>query len=237
MVLSLHRRFVSYFRALALLTWCGLPLGLGGSQLLSESQVQWSSAGSGTEARLAQSPTRIDENFWSSSISGPSSRLQALVESETSPEVCSPMPDAEGGVLSEECHGVQESRGAGTRSCARSRPARWQRGGQRNKRRKRATAGAEVRTGGVWARTPPIAHTGRSSGVSTWKVGSIAPGAKSCERDGIIKPLLESSTSFFRSALIFWSRTSKSTVPWSRIPTIASFREFSVAMVQSFLLQ
>ena len=38
---------------------------------------------------------------------------------------------------SEECNGVQESRGAGMRSCASSRPARWQRGGQRVQRRKR----------------------------------------------------------------------------------------------------
>ena len=39
--------------------------------------------------------------------------------------------------MSEKCDDLQESRGAGTRGCASSRPARWQRGGQRNQRRKR----------------------------------------------------------------------------------------------------
>ena len=44
------------------LTFCGLPPGLAGSQLLDASQMRWSSAGSGTEARHAKSPTKIDEN-------------------------------------------------------------------------------------------------------------------------------------------------------------------------------
>ena len=63
---------------------CGeLPPGFVGSQLLDESQMQWSSAGSGTEARHARSPTKIDENCSSCSNSGASSRRQAPVESES----------------------------------------------------------------------------------------------------------------------------------------------------------
>ena len=68
-----------------------------------------------------------------------------------------------------------------TSGCAISRPARWQRGGQRNQRRKRAITCAEVRTGDFWTTTPPPAHSGGSSDVSGWKVGRIAPEAKSCE--------------------------------------------------------
>ena len=58
------------------------------------------------------------------SNSDPSSRRQALVESESLPEIYDPVPDAEGGTWSEECNDVQESRGAGTRNCASSRAAR-----------------------------------------------------------------------------------------------------------------
>ena len=82
-------------------------------------------------------PRRSMTTVRSCSISDPSSRRQAPVESESLPEICTPMPDANGGVLSEECDDVQESRGAGTR------PARWQRGGRRNQRRKRAIACAQ----------------------------------------------------------------------------------------------
>ena len=79
------------------------------------------------------------------------------------------MPVAKGGVLSEECGSVKESRGAGTRSCASTRPARWQRGGQRNQRRKWATTCANFRMGGFWTTTPPCAHAGRAFDVSRWK--------------------------------------------------------------------
>ena len=48
---------------------------------------------------------------------------------------------------------LRESRPAGTRSCAGARPARWQRGGRRNQRRKRATARVEVSTGSFWTAT------------------------------------------------------------------------------------
>ena len=58
--------------------------------------------------------------------------------------------------MSEECNGVQESRGAGTRSCANPRPPRWQRGGRRVQRRKRAAAGADVRIGGFWTSAPRL---------------------------------------------------------------------------------
>ena len=107
--------------------------------------------------------------------SGTSSRRQAPVESESLSEICDPVPNAKGGVLFEEFGSVKESRGAGTRSCASTRPARWHRGGQRNQRRKRV----EVRTG-VRTTTPPFANADRPFDVSRWKVGRSAPGAKSC---------------------------------------------------------
>ena len=42
-------------------TWCGPLLGLVGSQLLDESQMRWSSGGSGTEARSAERLMKIDD--------------------------------------------------------------------------------------------------------------------------------------------------------------------------------
>ena len=47
--------------------------------------------------------------------------------------------------------------------------------------KKRATACAEVSTGGIWTATPPIAHAGRSLDVPRRKVGGVAVGAKSCK--------------------------------------------------------
>ena len=140
-------------------------------------------------------PRRSVQNSPNCSTSGASSRRQAPVESESLPEICDPVPDAKGGVLREKCNGVQGSRGAGTRSCASSRPARWQRGGQQNQR---ATTCAEVRTGGFWTTTPPIAHAGRSFDASRWKVGRIAPGAKSCEVTRSATELANRSWDFFR---------------------------------------
>ena len=96
--------------------------------------------------------------------------------SETLPEICDSVPDAKG-----ECNSAQESRGAGTRSCASVRPLRWQRGRQQVQRRKRAAAGAEVRTGAFWTSTPPFSQTDRSFDVSRRKVGKVALGAMSCE--------------------------------------------------------
>ena len=90
------------------------------------------------------------------------------------------VPDARGGVLSEEqC--LKESRGTGTRCCAISKPVSWQKGGQRDQRRKRVAAAAVVRTNGLWTTTPPFAHAGRPLDVTRWKVGRIAPRVKSCE--------------------------------------------------------
>ena len=123
---------------MAPLTWCGLPPALVGSQLPDATQMKWPSAGSGTEASHAQSHTMIDEDCPSCSISRPSSRRQATVESQSLPEICSPVPDVNSGVLLENCDEFQESRGVGTRGCASSRPDSWQRGGPRNQRRKRA---------------------------------------------------------------------------------------------------
>ena len=95
-------------------------------------------------------------------------------ECESLPEMSDPVPDAEDGILSEECNDVQESRGSGTRSCASTRPVRWQRRGQRNHRRMRVRVVS-------WTTTPPFAHAARPLDVSRWKVGGVALGAKSCE--------------------------------------------------------
>ena len=104
------------------LTWCGLPPGLVGTLLLEKSQSRWWSAGRDTEARYAQSLMKIDEHCPSCSISNPSSRRQAPVESESVPEICSLVPEADSGGFSEQFDKLQ-SRGAGTSGCASSRPA------------------------------------------------------------------------------------------------------------------
>ena len=82
--------------SLVLLTWCGLLPGLVRSQLLDESQTRWSSAGSGTDARH----TKIDEHTPSCSISGPPPDVKRLSRVSL-PRICSPMPDASCGDLSE----------------------------------------------------------------------------------------------------------------------------------------
>ena len=150
-----------------------VPLRLVGSQFLDESQIQWSSADTGAEACHARSPTKVYEKCPGYSTCGPSCRCQAPVASESLQEICNLVPDAKGGVLSGQRARVTESRGAGTTNCASTRPARWQRGGQRNRRRKRAITCAEVHQGGFWTTTPPLVHAGRPFHVS--------PGAKSCE--------------------------------------------------------
>ena len=72
------------------------------------------------------------------------------------------MPDANSGGLSEKFDKFKEYREARPSCCTISRPARWQRGGQRNQRRKRAITCAEVNTGGFLTTTPPPAHADRS---------------------------------------------------------------------------
>ena len=105
--------------ACAPMTFCWLPPGLVEWHFLDESQMQWSSADVDTEPCHAWSPTEDNNNNCPDySDSGPSSRRQAPVKGESSPEIRDPMPDTRGGVMSEERHDVQESRGAGTRSCA-----------------------------------------------------------------------------------------------------------------------
>ena len=117
---------------------------------LGEKQYQQISVGDGTGVGRARSLMEFNEKCPDFPDSGPSSRRHASVESES----CDLVPVPASGIQSEECDGVQESGGAGTRSCASSRPARWQRGGQRVQRRKRAAAVAEIRTGGSWTSTP-----------------------------------------------------------------------------------
>ena len=170
------------------LTWCGLPPGLVGSQILDESQIRWSSAGSGTEARHAQSPTKIVENCPSCSISGSYSRRQASVECESLPESCSLVSDANGGRLSEKFHEVQESQKAGTSVCASPRPARWQRGGQRYQCRKRA------RSGSFWTTTPPSPHSGESPVVSRKESLLKRRDVRASQLDEVVKQLLAGSS-------------------------------------------
>ena len=162
------------------LTWCALPPGLVGSQLVHESQIRWSSCGSGTESPHAQSLVKINEHFPNCLILGPSSRRQAPVESESFPEVCSPMPDASCGDLSEKLDKFKGSREAGASCCDFSRPA-LHRGGQRYQRCNRAITCAEVHTDSSWTTTPPPSHSGFSPDVQKWKLESITREAKSCE--------------------------------------------------------
>ena len=141
----------------------------------------------------------------------------------------------------EKCNDLKESRGAGTRSSASSRPARWQRGGQRNQRQKQDTARAEFSTGGFWTTAPPTAHAGRSFDVSRRKIGGVVHGAKRCKnlrsetelsnRSGDVPQVRNGAHAHL------WSETSDLTVPWLRIRTIALSREFSITMVHGFLLQ
>ena len=67
-----------------------------------------------------------------------SSRRLAPAESESFPEICSPVSDASCGGVFEKCDKFPEPGDAGTSGCASSRPVRWQRGGQPHQRRKRA---------------------------------------------------------------------------------------------------
>ena len=116
------------------------------------------------------------------SISGPSSTRQASVVSEFLPEICSTLPNASTGALAEKYDESHGSREVGASGCARLRPARWHRGGQRNQPRNRATSCADVRSVIFGTMTPPSAHLGRSShDVSRRKVERITPKAKSCE--------------------------------------------------------
>ena len=148
---------------LAPLTWFGLLL------VWLDRNLWMNRRCSGRQlVEVPQSRTGVPLGSMNSALITLASRRQAPVESESLPEICNPMPDAEGGVLSEGCDGVHESRGAGTRSCASSS----QRGGERHLRRKWAIACADISTGGFWTTTPPIAHAGRSLDVSRWKIES-----------------------------------------------------------------
>ena len=141
-------------------------LGLVDSQLLGESRLQWSSADIATLPCHARSLTQVNDQCPEYLKCGFSSSV-----------IRCPTP---GGILSAECDDVQESRGAGPRICASSKPTRWQRGVRRVQRAKRSNAAAELRTGGFWMSTPLFANADRSFDVSKWRAGRVAPGAKSC---------------------------------------------------------
>ena len=144
------------------LTWCGLPQGLVGSQLLDATQIRRSSAGSGTEARHAQSATKVDENCPSGSISGPSP--DAKCPSKVSPcqksAVRLPTPAVEACLKSV----------ANSKSCEMlARVVARDRGQPAGKEEGSETSDdngplpiAEVRTNSSLDNdTPPLAHAGR----------------------------------------------------------------------------
>ena len=95
--------------SLAPLMWRGPPPGLVGWRLLDTSQMKWAAPRSGTEARHAQTPTKIVGNCPICPISRPSFRRQAPVESEFLQEICSSVPDANGGVFFEKCDEFHKS--------------------------------------------------------------------------------------------------------------------------------
>ena len=76
---------------------------------------------------------------------------------------------------------VTVSRGwhAKLREC-KAQPAGKEEGSE-VQRRKRASAGAEVRTGYFWTSTPPFSHADRSFDVSRWKLGNVAPASSRYE--------------------------------------------------------
>ena len=111
----------------------------------------------------------------------------------------------------------------GARGCARLRLARWQRGGQRNQRRNRAAACAEVRTVNLGTMTSLPAHLGRSSHeVSRRKVGRIAKAKRAVRALAARRNHQAAPGKFLKFVL---KRTlplveDVETVPWSRSPTI-----------------
>ena len=113
------------------MTLCGLPLGLLESQLLDASQMQWSPAFAGAEVCHARTPTKVFEVCPNDSSSGTPSTRQATVESDFLSGIGGPLPDAKLVSCLKMLAVSEESRGAGTPSCASPRPARWQLGGQR----------------------------------------------------------------------------------------------------------
>ena len=100
------------------------------------------------------------------------------------------MPDASSGALAEQCGEFHGSWRVGASGCARVR----QRGGQRNQRRNRAAACAEVSTVNFGTMTLPLAHLGRSHQDAptreSWKSRSRSEELSGrSQRDKVIKPL------------------------------------------------
>ena len=120
-----------------------------------------------------------------------------------------------------------------------------------DQRRKRATAGAEVRTGGFWTTTPPFAHADRPSNVAKWIVGRVTLGAKSCEKP---RGAMEMSNCAWdvpqrcmRVPAPYWLKTSKSGCLLKRLlcqgdSTLSCFaasccRDGSLAVIQPLWVQ
>ena len=175
--------------------------------------MQWSSAGSSTEARHTESPKKIDDG----SISGPSSRRQAPVERASLPEICNPMPTA--------AHISRVSRSW--------RPGRCQRGGQRHQRRGRASC-VEVHTVNfrTVTSTPATCREGRSEESLLERRAVRTLAARQNPQTALGKFL-----KFVQKGTVLLVEDVEIDGAWSRIPTIAPLREFSITMVHSFLLQ
>ena len=206
--------------------WCRLFPGLVGLQLLNESQIQWSSAGSGTENRHARSLKNFGKNCPSCSISGPppNARRPSRVSPCQKSAVRCPTPKLVSCLKSVTIFKNLEELARGA-ARVQGRPA----GGLRNQRRKRAHCLCRPPHG--WFLVNDTAA------CACWSI--MCRVGKS--EDSLLKrravrsfaPLLENSSTLYRSARFLWSNTSKSTV----IPTISLFRKSSITSVHSFLLQ
>ena len=212
---------------MAPLTFCGLHSGLVGSQLLDESQLQWLSAGCGTDASHARIPTIFFEDC-------PNCPISASTPSRVSPcqksVIRCPTPK-----LASSMKGVTMSKSPEelAREVAR---VQGQPAGREEDSETSDESGpfpvpnsARVVSGRRHHRLRMLVD---HLMCSRWKIGTLALGAKSCNdprrKDGIIKPLLGRSSSLHKSTRFFWSKTSRSTVRGSRIPTTALSRELSI---------
>ena len=141
-------------------TWYGLLFRVFGSHFLDESQIRWSSFW-----EWYCSPPRTESREYQSKISelpefGTILRTSTPVASKTLPEVCSPLPDASCGDLTETFDRFKWSRTAGARSCATCTSA---------------IACARVRAGTSWSRRhhrlrilvyPPMCNSSKNVSVT-----------------------------------------------------------------------
>ena len=209
---------------------------LVGSKLLGESQIRWWSGGCkggcSTEARHAQSFIKIDKNCPGCSISGPFSRRQASVThvpaNKSAVRCMKSMTNSQVSGSWREWLCEVEASPLANRWIAKSAT-------------KSSLYRGQVRTVKNGTMTSPPAHLGRSShDAPRWNVGRVAE-AKSC---GCTRSTAESSNrsrkvlhicteALASSGRRLWSKTSKSTVPWSRIPAVQGDHHFAPVMAFS----